>query len=104
MGGPTLSRFFSLHYLLPFIILGLVIIHIIYVHEVGSSSPFSLEHRDTQQFVFFYPYFFLKDLFGFLCLLIFFSFFLFYNPNYLGHCDNYIEANPLITPEHIVPE
>jgi len=104
VGGPTLSRFFSFHYLTPFIIAAVVLLHIYLVHEVGSSNPFIHEHREIQLYIPFYPYYFLKDLFGFSCLLIFFSYFVFYNPNYLGHSDNYIAADPLITPEHIVPE
>jgi len=105
VGAATLSRFFSIHYLLPFLIAGIVVIHLAYLHEVGSSNPFYLEHREINQFyIFFYPYFFIKDFLGILILFLVFSIFLFYSPNFLGHSDNYIEANPLVTPEHIVPE
>jgi ubiquinol-cytochrome c reductase cytochrome b subunit len=83
----------------------MVVIHLAYLHEVGSSNPFYLEHKEVNQnYLFFYPYFFIKDFLGVLILLLIFSIFLFYSPNLLGHSDNYIEANPLVTPEHIVPE
>ena len=100
--NATLNRFFSLHYLLPFIIAGLVITHISVLHVSGSTNPLGICSRVDR--VGFYPYFYIKDLFGFFLLLIFFSFFVFFNSNVLGHSDNYIRANPLVTPSHIVPE
>lgn len=101
--NATLNRFFSLHYLLPFIILGLVILHLFFLHEVGSGNPLGLNISKIDS-VPFNPYFTLKDLFGLVLFLIFFSYFIFFNPNLLGHPDNYIPANPLVTPTHIVPE
>ena len=100
--NATLNRFFSLHYLLPFAILGVVLLHLILLHLPGSSSP--LGHQLIPDKIPFYPYFYVKDLFGFLVFCIFFSYFVFFDPNLLGHPDNYIEANPMVTPEHIVPE
>jgi len=100
--NATLNRFFSLHYLMPFIIAGLVIIHLSLLHSDGSNNPLGLNKNvDTVPF---YPYFYVKDLLAFLVLILFFSFFLFFAPNVLGHSDNYILANPLVTPPHIVPE
>jgi ubiquinol-cytochrome c reductase cytochrome b subunit len=100
--NATLNRFFSLHYLMPFLIAGLVIIHLSLLHSDGSNNPLGLNKSiDTVPF---YPYFYVKDLLAFLILILFFSFFLFFAPNVLGHSDNYIPANPLVTPPHIVPE
>jgi ubiquinol-cytochrome c reductase cytochrome b subunit len=103
VGNATLNRFFSLHYLLPFVLLGLVMLHIAALHQEGSSNPLGLHGKDIDK-VDFYPYFYVKDLFGFICFTVFFSYFLFFNPNVLGHPDNYIAANPMVTPAHIVPE
>ena len=100
--NATLNRFFSLHYLMPFLIAGLVLVHLSLLHSNGSNNPLGINKNvDT---VSFYPYFYVKDLFAFLLLIAFFSFFVFYYPNFLGHSDNYIPANPLVTPAHIVPE
>ena len=99
--NATLNRFFSLHYLLPFVILGLVLLHLILLHIDGSGNPL---YFDNYNRISFYPYFYVKDLFGFILFLIFFSYFVFFIPNYLGHSDNYIRANPMVTPTHIVPE
>jgi quinol-cytochrome oxidoreductase complex cytochrome b subunit len=101
--NATLNRFFSLHYLLPFVLLGLVLLHIAALHQEGSSNPLGLHGQDVDK-IDFYPYFYVKDLFGFLCFTVFFSYFIFFDPNVLGHPDNYIEANPMVTPAHIVPE
>ena len=100
--NPTLNRFFSLHFTFPFIIVGAVLIHLILLHDVGSSDP--LGTNTKTEIIPFFPYFYVKDLFGFFILLFVFLFFIFYYPNYLGHPDNYIEANPMKTPLHIVPE
>ena len=97
-----MNRFFSLHYLLPFIIAGLVITHISVLHISGSTNPLGVCTKVDR--VGFYPYFYIKDLFGFFLLLMFFGFFVFFNSNMLGHSDNYIRANPIVTPSHIVPE
>jgi ubiquinol-cytochrome c reductase cytochrome b subunit len=100
--NATLNRFFSLHYLLPFIIEGASIGHIAALHQYGSNNPLgSLAVVDK---VSFYPYFFLKDLVGWVIFALFFSFFIYFAPNALGHPDNYIPANPMSTPAHIVPE
>lgn len=101
--NATLNRFFSLHYLLPFLIVALVLIHLAALHHVGSSNPLGVE-MDNVDKIPFYPYFFLKDLFAFLVYLIVFVYLVCFNPNLLGHPDNYIPANPLVTPAHIVPE
>lgn len=105
VGAATLSRFYSLHYLLPFLITFVVLIHLAELHNIGSSNPFPYEHHQfLTNKIFFYPYFAIKDFLGLLLFLIFYFIFIFFVPNYLGHSDNYIEANPLITPTHIVPE
>ena len=100
--NATLNRFFSLHYLLPFIIAALAILHIVFLHEHGSSNPTGLPSKIDN--VPFNPYFIIKDFFGFWVFFIFFFIFVFFYPNVLGHTDNYIPANPLVTPTHIVPE
>jgi ubiquinol-cytochrome c reductase cytochrome b subunit len=99
---PTLTRFFAFHYLFPFVILALVMVHLVLLHNVGSSNPMGIEYGlDSSAFA---PYFIWKDLFGLLLYAMFFSILIFFAPNYLGHSDNYIPANPLVTPAHIVPE
>jgi len=100
--NATLNRFFSLHYLVPFLIAGAVLIHLSLLHKDGSNNPLGINSSIDN--IPFYPYFYTKDLLAFLVLLLFFSFFVFYYPNTLGHSDNYIPANPLVTPTHIVPE
>jgi ubiquinol-cytochrome c reductase cytochrome b subunit len=100
--NATLNRFFSLHYLLPFLIAGLVIVHLALLHKDGSSNPVGVSSGLDN--IPFYPYFYVKDLLAFFVLLLFFSFFVFFFPNLLGHPDNYIPANPMVTPAHIVPE
>ncbi len=110
VGNPTLNRFFSLHYLLPFVIAGLVIVHIWAFHTTGNNNPTGVEVRrsskreaqaDTLPF---WPYFVIKDLFALVFVLVIFAAIVGFMPNFLGHPDNYIEANPLATPAHIVPE
>jgi ubiquinol-cytochrome c reductase cytochrome b subunit len=100
--NPTLNRFYSLHYLLPFIIVALVFLHLIFLHYNGSTNPLGIEAKIDR--ITFHPYFYVKDLFAFFCFIFIFGFFVFFAPNYLGHPDNYIPANPLVTPIHIVPE
>lgn len=102
VGNATLNRFFSLHYLLPFVIAGLVIVHLALLHNEGSNNPLGINTNTDN--IPFYPYFYVKDLFAFFILALMFSFFVFFYPNALGHSDNYIPANPLSTPAHIVPE
>ena len=100
--NPTLNRFFSLHFTFPFVIVGAVLIHLILLHEVGSNNPLGINLKTEN--IPFYPYFYTKDLFGLIILFLFFFIFVLYYPNTLGHPDNYIEANPMKTPLHIVPE
>ncbi|OAN79048.1 cytochrome B [Jannaschia sp. EhC01] len=115
LGGPavdnaTLNRFLSLHYLLPFLILGLVIVHVWAFHTTGNNNPTGVEVRRTSKkeaeadTLPFWPYFVIKDLFALAVILVIFFAIVGFMPNYLGHPDNYIEANPLVTPAHIVPE
>src|SRR3954447_19151514 len=100
----TLNRFFSLHHLLPFVIAGVVILHIWALHIPGSSNPTGVEVQDEQDTIPFHPYYTAKDgWFAGLCLTLF-AILTFYAPNYLGHADNYIMANPISTPAEIVPE
>jgi len=98
-----LNRFFALHFFVPFIIAGLAVVHILLLHRVGSSSPLGLDLEDVD-YTRFYPYFFLKDLFSLLVFLAFYLTIVFFYPNLFGHPDNYIKANPMVTPAHIVPE
>ena len=100
--NATLNRFFSLHYLLPFAIAGAVLVHLAALHQDGSNNPLGITSVSDK--ISFFPYFFIKDTLSFIAFLMFFSFFVYYSPNTLGHPDNYIEANPMVTPEHIVPE
>tara|TARA_Y100000590_G_scaffold445921_1_gene578721 strand:- start:1170 stop:2426 length:1257 start_codon:yes stop_codon:yes gene_type:complete len=103
--NPTLTRFYALHYLLPFLIFGLVILHIWALHVPGNNNPIGIElKKPSKDTVPFHPYIVIKDLYALLLFLILFAFFVFYAPNILGHADNYIEADPMVTPTHIVPE
>jgi ubiquinol-cytochrome c reductase cytochrome b/c1 subunit len=104
VGNPTLNRFYSLHYLLPFIIAGVVVLHIWALHMVGQNNPTGVEAKTEKDTVAFTPYATVKDAFFIGVFCIFFAWFIFYIPNYLGHSDNYIPANPGQTPTHIVPE
>jgi len=103
--NPTLNRFFSLHYLLPFMIVGVVGLHIWALHHVGQNNPTGVDVKNVEKdTVPFTPFATVKDAFALSCFLIFYMWFVFYQPNFLGHADNYIPANPLKTPTHIVPE
>jgi len=103
--SPTLTRFYALHYLFPFLILGLVILHIWALHIPGNNNPIGIDLKhSSKDKIPFHPYIVIKDLYALLIFLIIFAFFVFYAPNLLGHPDNYIEANPMVTPNHIVPE
>jgi ubiquinol-cytochrome c reductase cytochrome b subunit len=102
--NPTLNRFFSLHYLLPFVLAGLVGLHIWALHVPGNSNPTGVSVKSGQDTVPFHPYYTMKDTFAIVVFLIIFALFLFFMPNYLGHPLNYEPANPLSTPAHIVPE
>lgn len=104
VGNPTLNRFFSLHYLLPFVIAGVVVLHVWALHVAGQNNPAGIEPKSDKDTVPFTPYATVKDSFFIAVFSIFFAWFVFYVPNYLGHADNYIMANPAVTPSHIVPE
>jgi ubiquinol-cytochrome c reductase cytochrome b subunit len=88
--------------LLPFVITGVVVVHMAAVHQDGSNNPLGI--ASTSDKISFFPYFFIKDVLGLISFLIFFSYFVYFSPNYFGHMDNYIFGNPMVTPEHIVPE
>jgi ubiquinol-cytochrome c reductase cytochrome b subunit len=102
VSNNTLNRFYTLHFVLPFIICFLVVIHLILLHAEGSTNILGV--RDSQDLTNFYPYFFYKDLFAYLVFLWAYFFIVCFYPNVLSHPDNYIKANPLVTPTHIVPE
>ncbi len=104
VGNPTLQRFFALHYLLPFVIAGVVVLHVWALHVAGQNNPDGVEPKSDKDTVPFTPYATVKDLFFMAVFCILFAWFVFYIPNYLGHADNYIPANPGVTPAHIVPE
>src|SRR5215468_5057842 len=104
VGGPTLTRFFSLHYLLPFAIAAIVVLHIWALHVVGQNNPTGVDPQTEKDTVAFTPYATIKDGFFIGLFAILYAWFVFYIPNYLGHPDNYIPANPGVTPAHIVPE
>jgi ubiquinol-cytochrome c reductase cytochrome b subunit len=104
IANPTLNRFFALHYLLPFLIVGVVGIHLIALHQHGSNNPLGIDKKSPKDTVPFHPYYTVKDLFGLGVYLFLWAMFLFFLPNYFGEPDNYIPANPLVTPPHIVPE
>ncbi len=102
--NPTLNRFFSLHYLMPFMIVGVVFLHVAALHITGSNNPLGIEPKGPQDTLPFHPYYTIKDSVGIVVYLAVFAGLVFFAPNYLGHADNYIPANPLVTPAHIVPE
>jgi ubiquinol-cytochrome c reductase cytochrome b subunit len=103
--NPTLNRFFALHYLLPFIIVAIVALHVWALHVTGQNNPTGVEVKDVKkETVPFTPYATMKDGFAIGAFLVIYAWMMFFVPNYLGHPDNYIEANPLVTPPHIVPE
>lgn len=102
--NPTLNRFFSLHYLMPFVIAGVVFLHVAALHITGSNNPLGIDPKGPQDTLPFHPYYTAKDSVGLVVYFIVFAALVFFAPNYLGHPDNYIPANPLVTPAHIVPE
>ena len=102
--NPTLNRFFALHFLLPFVVVGAVLLHLVALHTVGSNNPAGVELKTKKDIIPFHPYFTIKDMVGFVTFFLVFGYFLFFYPNSLGHPDNYIPANPMVTPAHIVPE
>ncbi|WP_395686346.1 cytochrome bc complex cytochrome b subunit [Aestuariivirga sp.] len=102
--NPTLNRFFSLHYLLPFVLAGLVVLHIWALHVPGNNNPTGVSVKGSQDTLPFHPYYTMKDAFAIVVFFMFYAAWVFFAPNYLGHAINYQEANPLVTPAHIVPE
>jgi len=102
--NPTLNRFYSLHYLLPFVIVAVVMLHLVALHRFGSNNPLGIDTKGPQDKIPFHPYYTVKDGFGLAMLLLVYAAFLFFAPNFFGEPDNYIPANPLVTPPHIVPE
>jgi ubiquinol-cytochrome c reductase cytochrome b/c1 subunit len=104
VSGVTLNRFFSLHFLLPFVIAGVVVLHVWALHHVGQNNPTGIEIKTKSDTVPMAPYAIMKDLFAMMLFVVMYAWFVFFAPDYLGHADNYIEANPLVTPAHIVPE
>ncbi|WP_342166287.1 cytochrome b [Methylobacterium sp. SD21] len=104
VGNPTVNRFFSLHYLLPWMIAGVVVLHVWALHVTGQNNPAGIPIKSGKDAVPFTPYATVKDVFATVVFMILFAWFLFFMPNYLGHADNYIQANPAVTPAHIVPE
>ncbi|HTZ79292.1 MAG TPA: cytochrome b/b6 [Stellaceae bacterium] len=104
VGNPTLNRFYSLHYLLPFVIVGVVVLHVLALHQHGSNNPLGIDRKGPQDSIPFHPYYTIKDMFGLGVFLIIYACFVFFMPNALGDPQNYIQANPLQTPPEIVPE
>jgi ubiquinol-cytochrome c reductase cytochrome b/c1 subunit len=104
VGNPTLNRFYALHYLLPFIIAGVVVLHVWALHVVGQNNPAGIEPKTEKDTVAFTPYATIKDAYVLILFCILYGWLVFYAPNYLGHPDNYIPANPAVTPSEIVPE
>lgn len=104
VSNPTLNRFFALHYLLPFLIVAVVALHLVALHKHGSNNPTGVEKKSKRDTVPFHPYYTIKDLFGLGVLVLVWAGFVFFAPNFFGEPDNYIPANPLVTPPHIVPE
>ena len=104
VGNPTLNRFFALHYLMPFMIAGVVVLHVWALHVAGQNNPTGVPVKSSGETVPFTPYATIKDLFAACIFMMFFSWFVFFLPNFMGHADNYIPANPAVTPTHIVPE
>jgi len=102
--NPTLNRFFALHYLLPFIIVAVVALHVVALHVHGSNNPLGIDPKGPQDTVPFHPYYTMKDGFGVICFLIVYAAFVFFMPNAMGDVANYIPANPMVTPNEIVPE
>jgi ubiquinol-cytochrome c reductase cytochrome b/c1 subunit len=104
IGNPTLNRFYSLHYLLPFVIVAVVMLHLVALHQHGSNNPLGIDKKGPQDSIPFHPYYTIKDMFGMGVFMIVYAAFVFFMPNALGDPANYIQANPLQTPPEIVPE
>ncbi len=104
VGDPTLHRFYALHYLLPFVIVAIVGLHLVALHQFGSNNPTGIDSTEPRDTIPFHPYYTAKDLFGLAVFLIVYAFVVFYEPGVLLNPDNSIPANPAVTPAHIVPE
>ena len=104
VNNATLNRFYSLHYFLPFLLAGLTILHVWGLHHAGQNNPTGVTPKTKKDTLAFHPYYTVKDAFAVGIFLLIFAFFIFYQPDALGHADNYIKADPLLTPAHIVPE
>jgi len=102
VNNPTLNRFFSFHFVMPFVIAAVTIIHLALLHKDGSNNPLGVDSGVDR--ISFYPYIAIKDVFAFFCFIFIFAFFVYFYPNAMGHPDNYIPADPMHTPAHIVPE
>lgn len=102
--NPTLNRFFSLHYLFPMLIVAFVMLHLVSLHRFGSNNPTGVEKKTDADSIPFHPYYTVKDLYGLGVFLTFYALIVFFAPNFFGEPDNYIPADPLVTPAHIVPE
>lgn len=102
--NPTLNRFYSLHFLLPFLILGVTFVHLIALHQFGSNNPLGIDRKGPEDSIPFHPYYTIKDLYGLAFFLVIYMSIVFFYPNIFGEPDNYIPANPMVTPPHIVPE
>jgi len=104
VGDATLNRFYALHYLLPFVIVAVVLLHLVALHRFGSNNPDGIDTKGSQDTLPFHPYYTVKDLFGLAVFLIVYGWFVFYEPSTLLNPDNSIPANPGVTPAEIVPE
>ena len=102
VGRPTLSRFFALHFLLPFVIGAITFFHIFFLHIYGSSNPLGVSRLPDK--IPFHWYYSSKDIFGFICVAVLMCFLVFFYPTLFMEADNFIPANPLVTPAHIIPE
>jgi ubiquinol-cytochrome c reductase cytochrome b/c1 subunit len=102
--NPTLNRFFALHYLLPFVLVGVIFLHVVALHITGSNNPLGIDVKSPQDTLPFHPYYTIKDSVGICVFLMIFAALVFFAPNYLGDPNNFIPANPLQTPADIVPE
>lgn len=104
VSGPTLTRFFALHYLLPFVIVGVSALHLVALHKFGSNNPLGIDRKGPEDSIPFHPFYTIKDMFGLGVFLIIYLSFVFFAPNFFNEPDNYIPANPLATPPHVEPE
>jgi len=100
--NATLTRFFTFHFILPFIVLAITIIHLLFLHQTGSNNPIGLNSNIDK--IPFHPYFTFKDIVGFIVIIFILISLVLISPNLLGDPDNFIPANPLVTPAHIQPE